>query len=151
MRLYQPKYLYEAIVNNPAFVAKDITGDGKAETFCNWGLQLLAESLWNYKGFAGKRANDIVQFVQTSKDWKEVDGNEAHSAAGAGKLVIAGIAVQGGTGHVCLICDDNMVFSSKWGKAVPVCVNVGRNNFIKGVNWAFATEPNYYVYSGHGI
>jgi len=133
----------KAVVTNPAFISKDITGDGKAETFCNWGMRLFAEALFGYSGFNDLSANNIHAKVKAD-GWKQVDGATAAKLAEK-TMVISAQTNPTGSGHVALILPLPLVASGKWGKSVPQCANVGRTNGIMGVNHAFATEPEYFV------
>ena len=132
-----------AVIGNPAFISKDITGDGKAETFCNWGLRLFAESMFGYSGFNDLSANNIHAKVKAD-GWRVVDAPTAAKLADK-TFVIAAQTNPTGSGHVALILPLPLVSSGKWGKSVPQCANVGKTNGIMGVNHAFATEPEYYA------
>ena len=46
---------------------------------------------------------------------------------------------------VAVLFPGAMVFSSKWQKECPVLANVGKRNGVMGANWAFETEPDYFV------
>jgi hypothetical protein len=135
--------LVNAVVSNPAFVAKDITGDGKAETFCNWGLQMFAEALFGFDKLKNMRANDIVTWLE--KNAVKVTAEEALLNAERGDLVVAAQRSAAGSGHVAMVLPMPLVFSGKWNKKCPVVANVGVKNGVMGANFAFNSEPDYFV------
>ena len=131
-----------AVTKNPAFISKDITGDGKAETFCNWALQLIAEGYFGTDSLNGLNANAI--HAKVSKEWRKVSGEDAVNLAKS-SFVIASQSNASGSGHVATVLPLPMVHSGKWGKPVPQLANVGKTNGIMGSNFAFSTEPDYFV------
>ncbi len=135
-----------AVVSNPAFIAKDITGDNKPETFCNWGLRMIAEGLFGYTGFTDLNANQIHAKLKGDAAWQTVDGAQAALEAERGRLVVAAWTnPNGGPGHVAVVLPLPVELSSKWGKKVPKVANVGPKNGIMGANWAFSSEPQYFA------
>lgn len=135
--------LANAVTSNPAFETKDITGDGIKETFCNWGLRLIAQAYFNTNAFAGLNANSIYAFLKANG--QKVDAKMAHSASQT-KFVIAAQANDKGSGHVAVVVPDKLCFSGKWNKDCPSVANVGVKNGIMGANFAFATEPDYFIF-----
>jgi hypothetical protein len=135
--------LANAVVNNPAFESKDITGDGVKETFCNWGLRLIAEGWFGVKAFNGLNANSIHAFLKANG--QKVDAKTAHAEAFK-RFVIAAQTNEKGSGHVAVVVPDKLHFSGKWNKDAPSVANVGVKNGIMGANFAFATEPDYFIF-----
>lgn len=138
-----------AIVENPAFITKDITGDGKAETFCNWGLRMFAQSVFGYNGFNDLSANAIHAKVRTDASWKKlISAEAADEAASAGRLVIAAQTNPAGSGHVAAVVHipgTPIGFSGKWSRKAPHVANVGTKNGIMTANFAFSIEPEYFA------
>lgn len=143
-----------AVVNNPAFQSKDITGDGKAETFCNWGVRLIAESVFGFSEFNDLNANAIYQKLSTDKKWRRVPAETAASLAVTGNMVIAAQFNPAGSGHVAFVLPGEVLEAGKWSKAqgkvvkAPTVANVGPINGIKTANHYFGTEPEYFVKVG---
>lgn len=123
--------------------SKDVTGDGIPETFCNHAVQYITSGM-GYSKLGGLMANDIVDFLLVSKDWARCDGVLAQGAANNGKLAIAALK-DSPHGHVAVCYPGGLTRSGKWQKAVPMVANVGKENFIKGANFAFREEPMYFV------
>lgn len=132
-----------AVTANPAFETKDISGDGVKETFCNWGLRLIAEGFFGFKGFAGLNANSIHAFLKAN--WKAVGPKEAHELSKTKFVIAAWTNPKGGSGHVATVVHDKLYFSGKWNKDCPTVANVGPKNGFMGANFAFGEEPEYFV------
>jgi hypothetical protein len=125
----------QAVVKNPAFIAR-----GK-ETYCNFGLQLIAEAAFNYDQFNGLTANLV--YAKVSKEWQKVNAKEAHTLS-ASRFVIAAQSGQA-HGHVAVVVPLTLHYSGKWAKDAPTVANVGVKNGVMGANFAFAEEPEYFV------
>jgi len=124
-----------AVTKNPAFQTRN------GLTFCNFATQLIAEGLFGIDSLNGLNANQI--HAKISKEWRKVNAEDAVNFA-KHSFVIASQANPAGHGHVATILPLPLVQSGKWGKSVPVCANVGKTNGIMGVNFAFASEPDYF-------
>lgn len=121
------------------------------ETHCNFFVQRGAQ-LWNCTELNAKTANEIVGWVKSHPNWAPTDEAGAQQAANEDKLVIAGCANPAGHGHVNIIIPGTMQESGKWGRKLPVCVNVGKDNFYgKHIGFAFVkTEPpSYWIWGGN--
>ena len=119
-------------------------------------------------------ADDMIKVMAGSEDWQEftvditkpVDMAMALSSiqmwANKGYFTVAGATsttLQSDHGHVNVIRPGNMVSSGKWGQ-VPVCANVGKENFIGraksgvmknepvGINEAFIEMPRFFAWKG---
>lgn len=127
----------QAVCKNPAFIAR-----GK-ETYCNFALQLIAESAFNYDQFNGLNANAI--YAKVSKEWTKVTAKEAHTLSND-KFVIS---AQAGNahGHVAVVVPLTLHYFDKWAKDCPTVANVGVKNGLMGANFAFFEEPEYFVKS----
>lgn len=105
----------------PYYLAHDITGDGKPETFCNWFvadvLEVLGIQLPRYDSSAGYyptphplygnnkktkpfSASALYKYFQQGGDgkWGDVDRSEAVALANQGKVVLPSIS-----GHIALV------------------------------------------------
>ena len=131
--------------------APKYSADNQVTTYCNLFVNGVAKSLGYFSFWPSNlsnplTANEIYAWVWSSSEWTQITGDVAQAHANSGAFVIA---VQDGDphGHVDVIMPGTMVNSTKWGKQVPKCCNVGAQIFIgKGVNWAFGDkEPNYFV------
>ena len=144
-------------VNTPEWQPKiDPITKKVIETYCNKFLN-AACGWFGWTSFAGVLANQIHQMLLTdTTHWKKLDTKMNYASAmefaAKGCLVIASQPNPSGHGHVnVLVPEPRGIYSNKWGKEVPICANVGGNNFYgKGINWAFATETNLelFVYTG---
>lgn len=118
------------------------------KTFCNEFVQSVCNGI-GYGSFNNLVANDMVDFMQDpSNGWISVDDGVAQSHANAGILVIAGRRNVQGHGHVNLIIPGILEKSSSFGKAVPKCVNVGKDVFYgKRISFAFShlELPTYFA------
>jgi hypothetical protein len=142
-----PQYfttILENIVNRVDLQPKN------GETFCNIFLQEISH-LFCFNGFDDLMANQIIDVMKTSGKFKvyskNIDYYAIAKAAAKDPLTmfIAGQKEQE-HGHVCVILPIAQVtYSGKWGKHVVNVANVGKTNFYnKGLNWAFATEPEVF-------
>lgn len=136
----------EAVVNDPAFKKRDVTGDGKDETFCNQAAHAIASD-FGCDAFDKKLANEIVKLMKESDEWSPCSSEKACKLAQLGHLVVAAQFNAQGPGHVAVVYPGPMLFSGKWNKKVPMVANVGKTNGIMGVNFAFASEPEYFLYT----
>lgn len=115
------------------------------ETFCNMAVQDVARSM-GCKELDGRMANEIYEYISAAKTWSTIPMVDAQLLANGGSFVLA--AQRGDHhGHVCVVRPGTAKWSAKWNCSVPSIMNVGQRNFISlGVNWAFMTEPNFYVW-----
>lgn len=114
-------------------------------TFCNVAVKMMAMSL-GYQGFKGLMANQIIDLMSVSDEWKFIPIEKSWELATAGTWIIAS---QRGEvhGHVCSLIPGGPVTAGHWGIQVPVCMNVGKVNEIgKGINWYFQDIPKLYAW-----
>lgn len=136
-------------VNNGIWAPKQ--NSGGLTTYCNYFVYAVCSKM-GYKGFWSSdrkgplMANEMIDLMSKEVDWmKEKDGNMGQYHANIGSLVIAAQKADV-HGHVAVVRPGEMIYSGKWGKLVPRIANVGKDVFIdKGVNFAFAEEPAYFV------
>jgi len=153
--------------------------DGKVKaTYCNFFVRRVASWFGWQEWFHQNddQASEITSYMRLNpKIWESLAGvfpytnvktkevtpksgpdyEAAAKYASEGQLVIAGWINPdgGGHGHICIIAPEppaNMLFSNKWGRKVPIAVNVGKDNWYgKSLSWAFAIqEPELFRYKG---
>lgn len=116
--------------------------NSKGTTYCNYAAQDMAEK-FGIHDFNGKLANEIIEFLGTSKDWSEIPLDKAQDMANQGTLIFATL-LNDPHGHICVVRPGVSKTSGHLG-TVPCVMNIGKDNFIsKGLNWAFATMPKLY-------
>jgi hypothetical protein len=125
--------------------------EGSWTTHCNQFINFVLNGM-GYDLMTGMNANQMILFMSTPKNgWISVSDDIAQQHANCGVIVIAGNAHLGGHGHVNLIIPGILEKSGEYGKAVPKCVNVGKDVFFgKKVSFAFRSseEPTYYCLAG---
>ena len=127
----------------------------KEYTYCNIAVHFVCKRL-GYEGFKNLVANEIIDKMIESDEWKQIrEENVQKKVNYDGELIIAG-KKDNPHGHVCVIRPGFMIYSNKWKKYVPKCMNVGKKNFIgkignynTGVNWAFSQVPDYYMWKNY--
>lgn len=107
---------------------RDVTGDGKAETFCNVHSCDVAEAMGVVLP-RGKRANELALWLASGgveHGWEQVDEHTARAMADEGMLVVASwFNPHGPTGHICPL-EPSLGEPGVW------VSNVGRTNFLRG-------------------
>lgn len=123
---------------------KDVTGDGKPETFCNLAVQHVCGRM-GYEKFKGLVANQMIDFMRRSFDWEKIEMSRAQELTNGGRLVLAGQQAQG-HGHVAVIRPGVAEFSGSWNEKAPKACNVGATSFIgKRLSFAFKQKPEFWV------
>lgn len=125
--------------------------DGSWTTHCNQAVNFISKKM-GYLLFEQPSLLFANEMVRTMKDpnggWLQMGNPEvAQAKANEGALVIAGHAVPGAHGHVCVVIPGLLELSTTWGKLVPKVMNVGKDVFIgKKASWAFKKdeEPDYW-------
>jgi len=127
---------------------KDVTGDGKAETFCNFATHHVAVRMGYEKLGEGRKpmlASQMVDFLKRSPEWERIGMESAQALANEGRLVVAGVADEP-HGHVVVIRPGVEEYSPKWGLKAPKACDVGGKSDIgKTLAWAFADVPEIWV------
>lgn len=126
-------------VSNPAWIAHDITGDGKVETFCNRSARFVAEGMGYFSIPRNLYANGMIAFFASSPDWSEDSIERAHEAAMKGGLAFVCLE-DDPSGHICAIAPEPRQASGSWGIEVPVVFNVGRTNGVIRLSQAFRLQ-----------
>jgi hypothetical protein len=141
-------------VLNKKYKARDVTGDGKNETWCNYFVNDVAMQL-GCEDFNGDPfpllANAMVDFMdRDTHGWQELDPDEAQREANRGAFVLAGWkAHHTHHGHVCIVIPGKLTWSKQFGDDVPLCANVGTGNFYgRPVSYAFRQHmvPRYWMW-----
>lgn len=138
--------LCKAISENPRFTKTWIKAIADFRTYCNMAVWIVARVFGI--DLHGMRANAIYKYLHGSKEWRQIDAfhlDEAHRLINEGRLVIAtekGILV----GHVAVGCPGPKVGSWKWKCKVFRVGNIGRDNGVMGLNYAFRQVPDIFVY-----
>jgi len=112
--------------------------------------------LYGYKemeSFIPGTFNQMADFMAKSPHWKllkDDDGKSHYETAAnwaAQGCLIMAIQKNDGLGLACVLApDNNIIFSNKWLKTVPMVAYVGKKNFYgKALNWAFENEPDLYL------
>lgn len=121
-------------------------------TFCNQFVHYIATA-YNCHMFEGKLANEMISLMMENGDLFELqDPDQAQDWANKSKLVIAGwYNPKGHPGHVAIIVEGKLMWSKKHRDDVPLCANVGVNNFCgRPISFAFnkKMKPSYWLWKG---
>lgn len=109
---------------------RDLTGDGRPETFCNVHSCDVAEAMGVLLP-RGLRANALMEWLigashrQPESQWEIVDAHVAQACADVGQLALATWFNRGGPGHICPL-EPSLGEPGVW------VSNVGRTNFLRG-------------------
>ena len=140
-RVAKLKELCDKIVSEESLNSRDITGDGKPETFCNMALNYVAEKM-GCTLLKGKLANEIHEYCQSKTDEFDIVRHEkAAQLAMTGALCFASLPVSNGSGHVATVYPLEMVDSPSLNRRVPWLANVGKPP--NGIKPASACFPVY--------
>lgn len=135
--------LCEEAVNNPDWVAHDITGDKIDETFCNRAAAFIAQGMGCSDLRPDMYANTMVLTMSALPGWREeFDLARVSKLAQRGVLVMLA-RVAAGHGHIVAAAPLPAEESSSWGGPVPMVAQVGPariGNGIKRLSAAFRAE-----------
>ena len=109
-------------VTNPAWVAHDITGDGKNETFCNRMVRFICQGMGCFQWGPNDSANHILSVMEKDPQWRRIPISDVSKEAQKGRLVVLGCR-EDGHGHVVCGTPQNEQEGS-WG-LVPIVAHVG--------------------------
>jgi len=150
--------LFDAICD--VYDRTDLKPKPDGTTFCNVAVQYVGVVAFNYHGFDGMMADDMMDVLTTGSDWITIDMATAQGYANNGSFVVAGlkaIDLKQAHGHVVTIRPGYSVDSGKFNGPVPRCVNIGASDFIArgqsgvmtnlpcGINEAFQVLPKFFV------
>lgn len=113
----------------PLYHRRDLDGDGKPETMCNWFVRDVTADL--SAPIPNMRANDMIEWLRGTlarlEGWKAGSLESAKVAAGEGKVVVVGWKnPAGATGHVALM------INSKGEIAQAGRINFNRGTIAQG-------------------
>jgi len=131
----------------------------KTSAQCNRGVSHAFEEITGSKVFNGMTANEMVDYMESSDDFVEVEVDETQELQNEGDIIIAGQKVIGEDedgnplhGHVALGVPGNEESSKKWGGSAPVGMDTGENKrwSEKGMNWSWTSKKgvSFYKYIG---
>lgn len=123
-------------VTNPAWIAHDITGDGRAETFCNRSARFIAEGMGYFGIPRDIYANGMIAHLATAPGWREDSIERAWACAMKGGLAFIAIEDEP-NGHLAAVAPEPKELSGSWGIEVPKVYNVGRTNGLMKLSQAF--------------
>jgi hypothetical protein len=116
--------------------------DNSVQTYCNLFVNavMLTQDYHGFEGRVANTINDIMLFDKTH--WRPLDP----AVWKQNTIVVAGIKADP-HGHVNILLPGEFVDSTNYKKKVPLCANIGRDNFFgKGINFAFHFEPLYFEF-----
>lgn len=141
------RMLCEDAVNNPDFIAHDITGDGVPETFCNRSVAAIAQGMGAHDLRPDMTANRMIEHLSGLPGWREENDLERVTAlALRGVLVVLGVPEPSGHGHVVVAAPLPAEASGSWGGLVPIVAQVGTariGNGIKRLSSAFRADARH--------
>lgn len=138
----------------------DFRPNPDGSTHCNQAVQSVGSVAFNYNGFRGMMADDMVKFLNGNPDWISIEMAQAQDYANKGSFVVAGLTaadLDQAHGHIVTIRPGLQVDSEHFKGLVPRCVNIGASDFIArgqmgvmtnlpcGINEAFQVMPKFYV------
>lgn len=132
-------------VEAPRYRRRDVTGDGKPETFCNIFTRDVSEAL-DAPLPRGLRANELAEWLHGAEaqalGWEWTPEHVAQRAADEGLVAVAAWRnVTGGPGHIAPLIPSD-------GQPGTWVANVGASNFARGtLARAFgARTPSFFVH-----
>jgi hypothetical protein len=127
---------------------------GSTTAQCNRGVNHAFQELTGSDELAGVNANDMIDVIEESDNFEEIELDEVSEAANDGQIVIAGKKEDGSSGHVALAVPGDEVNSSSWGGNVPVMMDTGANKrwSQKAISYSWSGSSksgvSYYKYTG---
>lgn len=141
------------------------TGDYEPEngvTKCNLFLDAFVSQAFAYTAFHNQSANACVDLMRRGKDgWTRLFDDKtdavgklgdafasAQNSANAGFLVLVGLRVDGGSGHLAVVVTGTLSQSTSWAQAglpamLPVVAQAGKDVFC-GKHLGFGISPESY-------
>lgn len=149
-RIEALRTLCQRLITDPRYIAHDITGDGRPETFCNFAAAEAANA-YGCHDLDGLNADmQLLRLQGQPFGWTIGTGTRAAAHALLGGLAFAAKSYPGEHGHITLIAPEPPEMSGSWGIMVPIVAHVGKPpNAIKKVSGAFPVakgEPQYFLY-----
>lgn len=122
----------------------------EGKTFCNIGTYYILDELgyghyfFDTQAKMPKLANEMN--LTLKRHFKKLELNNLSSDyLESGNIFIASI-YNAPHGHIAIIYPTKTkVFSFKWNTSVPLCANIGKENGIIGLNYAFDEKPDIFL------
>jgi len=116
------------------------------KTYCNIGTFMILRELGLHNDFVKDKsimlANEMYEMLK--EKYVRVPIERVFKDLLSGKVFVACLPNKP-HGHIAIIYPhDTKVFSLKWNISVPLCANIGKENGIIGLNWAFAEMPDLF-------
>lgn len=132
-----------------ALAKEQYTALADGTTFCNFGVHDILAQLGAPKfcltddGARWLMANEIIEKCEAT-GLRKLNCTEAFDEAKMGTLILAGMRMPE-HGHVAVVYPfPAAYFSGKWSRSVPCVANIGKENGVMPVNWAFGAMPIFY-------
>lgn len=122
-------------------------------TYCNRAMQFILHGM-GYDEMEAMNANEMVDFMEgSSSGWiSPADDQVAQSHTNTGVIVLAGWRNPDGHGHVNLVLPGILEKSHSLGRAVPKCLNIGKDVFIgKKISYAYTAKEQFKYYALSGM
>lgn len=137
--------VFQFLVGAPRYAKRDVTGDGKPETFCNFFTRDVSRAM-HAPLPEGMRANQMFDWLDGAEakaaGWETCDEHTAQRAADEGLFVVAVWKnPSGGPGHITPLIPSE-------GQPGTWVANVGANNFARGllVRAFGGLKPSFFVH-----
>ena len=125
-------------------------------TWCNYGVHAiltclgLGDLVWEQRWGRPMMANDMAE--KLSGCCRELTFDEAFTKANEGAVIIAALKMPN-HGHVAVVYPfPGRYTSGKWHRAdVPCVANIGKDNGVMPLNWAFGAKPQLWLVAEPGI
>jgi hypothetical protein len=129
--------------------------DGKLRTWCNMGsacvLSYFGEGMFWLRPYFPRLANEQISKMENSKEFAEITIQEAIKQVNLNRLIFA-CKKENKHGHICALYPAPADMSKSWGGYVPMVANIGKENFVKHLGWAFKAKDKekvkFYLYKG---
>ena len=127
---------------------------GSTSAQCNRGVNHAFEELTGNDELAGVNANDMVDRLESSDNFEEVELDEVNELANDGQIVIAGKKETDESGHVALMVPGEEEYSGTWQQNVPMTMDTGygkrwsQDKLSKSWKASAKSGITYYKYTG---
>ena len=143
-----PEKLTSAAEKAVQIVIKDYKMEVAA---CNEGVEAMFMEVCNSNELSNMLANQMVNYMDNSPNWKEVQVGEVQALANEGYFVVGGWKnPTGGHGHVVAAVPGEAVYSTNWGCNVPMVMDIGEDKRYSSISvkYCFGKDkiPNVHFY-----
>jgi len=122
---------------------------------CNIGVACAFRTLTGSNSLDNKTANQIVQHISTSAEWKPVVMSSVQTGANSGHIILGGTInpIANKSGHIIMIVPGQEVDSFNWNGLVPQGMDAGKKKkwSKNGINesWTYPDGVKFYKYMGN--